>query len=681
MNHVFIFQYHTMNTCYYKAIILLLLFNITELNNSQVFAQSPDKAATTIKDQTYDSKVFDKERHCRIFLPPGYEANPDKHYPVIYFFHGFAGRYNGPAEGEQSVSGEVRYYDEFNGNTARCGPDSLDNIAEYVRTHEVIVAKWDGYVEAQYPRPYDVGPVRDDIQFTDYFLEFVDYVDNNYRTIPTREGRAVSGLSMGGFMAMWMASKFPQLIGSASAFCPSAAFTVGPKDVQVYMPFEEMGRSYMGLPIRMHIGSKDFLRQYHYQMDEAFRGLDLFYESWQYGPNYAQGFHNAINFKGQFDFHMKYFRIPMAQPEKWYHMDVFPNFEVWGYAVQSERKTPGFTILEDVQKQGFKVRTRQWLPDGPDIAGLTLEIETDSIYTPGEEYQVAMVNLTGKEVKNRKVKADENGKLRLQTNGQATDIGIYRQNNPGYLSMADFYLDNRTPHYGEKVAFTPVLFNKGGKDVDSISVELITNTVDIEILSEPKIIRKVKAGTIHEESSFVIRSLDANLDKATLKLLLEYDGRSEVFWIETPFYSAERELTSFRVGDGSSFAQEKTDKENTFFGEGNGNGIIEPGEWVSLLTQPVAQNENWYGLRLYTDDPYVDPSKSRMKFHGRNDWSGAMRSTSEVYIKPECPAGHTIKFYGVYDYPNKGNIPRDRQGALSFIHEKKQVFLHVKVGQ
>lgn len=659
--------------------IILVCFAIIISSNNYLFAQSSDKETTTIEDQTYYSKVFEKERHCRIFLPPGYDAEADKNYPVIYFFHGYAGRYNGPAEGAHSVSAEVRYYDEFNGNIARCGPDSLDNIAEFVRTHEVIVAKWDGYMEDYYPRPYDIGPVREEEQFTDYFLEFVDYIDNHYHTIPTREGRAVSGLSMGGFMAMWITSKFPHLIGSGSSFCPSGAFSVGPKDFQIYMPFEEMGKNYIGKPIRMHIGSKDFLRQYHYEMDEAFRGLDLYYESWQYGPNYAGGYHNAVNFQGQFNFHMKYFRTPMPKPEKWHHIEVFPDFDVWGYTVKSDRKTPGFTILEDVQKQGFKVSTRQWLPDGPAVEDISVQIETDNSYTPGAEYEIVTVNMPEKEVKHKKLKADTEGKLHFQTNGKLTDFGIYQPNDPGHISMTDFYVDNKIPEYGEEVVFTPVFFNKGGKDVSTIRAELMTTNVKVEIVSEPQIIDKVEAGSLHEKNTFIIRSLDPDLDKANLKLLLQYDGKSEVFWIEIPFYSADKELQSFKVADGAYFQQEKSDKEDSFFGEGNGNGIVEPGERISILTQPITKSENWYGLKLYTDDPYVDLSESGIKFNARNDWSGALRSTSEVYIKPDCPPGHIIKFYGEYDYPNKGNIPRDNQGAMSFIHEERRVFLNVKV--
>ena len=96
----------------------------------------------------------------------------------------------------------------------------MDNIAEFVRTHDVIVAKWDGFVKEQYPRPYDIGPVKQDIQFVFYFKEFLEHVENNYRTLGTREGRAVSGLSMGGFMSMNVAGKFPSLVSSASFSVP-----------------------------------------------------------------------------------------------------------------------------------------------------------------------------------------------------------------------------------------------------------------------------------------------------------------------------------------------------------------------------------------------------------------------------------------------------------------------------
>ncbi|WPP52942.1 alpha/beta hydrolase [Catalinimonas niigatensis] len=647
------------------------------LLSGQLSRAQSSEAKVIIKDTTHFSEVFDESRHYRLILPPDYYEHPNRKYPVIYFFHGYGGRYNGPADGERSVSAEARYYDEFNGNIARTGPDSLDNFAAYVSKHDVIVAKWDGYVANQYPRPYDIGPVKEDKQFIDYFPEFVRYVDAHYRTIPSREGRAVSGLSMGGFMSMFVASKYPHLISSASFFCPSSAFIIGPKALQAYTSFEEMGKNYVGLPIRMHIGAKDFLRQHDLGLDQAFKTLELYYESWHYGVNYFNGFHNTVNIEGQFDFHMKNFRRPIPKPEQWYHIDVYPNFEVWNYVLKSNRTSVGYTLLEAVSQEGFKVQTKQWLPDGPAVPSLSFELTTDGLYAPNTIYQVMRLDVPKQKISKQEVQTDAEGRLRLQWQGDQTDIGIYQQGDSGYISMANYNLDTDMPTAWKEIRLTPLLWNKGGKAVDSIQAELIAQDEDIEVLSSQQTIGNIARGALYQQTSFSLRSRNPKLDRAKLKLVLQYADKKEQFLLEVPFYTPEAELENFAIADGGRFSLEV--EGNTLLGKGNADGKANPGEWISILAQSDLDTTYWYGLKLFTTDPYVDWQNRKLKYFSRNDWSGTQRPASELYISPDCPDGHKITLYGIYDFPKAGNIPRDNQGALSFIHETRRVSFTVEV--
>lgn len=639
------------------------------------YAQPARKAI--IEDRTHYSEVFRETRNVRLILPPDYYQHPERRYPVIYYFHGNAGRFNGPAEGEVSRSGEARYYDEFNGNYERCGPDSLDNFATYVAGNNVIIAKWDGYVPAQYPRPYDIAPVKEDRQFTDYFPEFVRYVDAHYRTRAYREGRAVSGLSMGGFMSMLVASKYPHLLSSASFFCPSASFTVGPKALQIYTPFKEMGRNFVGLPIRMHLGSKDFLRQHDQEIDQAYKTLELNYESWHYGIGYFRGFHNAVNIQSQFDFHMHYFRMPLAKPEKWHHIDVFPNFSVWNYEVKSDRKIPGFTILEDIRREGFGLHTKQWLPDGPAVANLAVNLTTDSIYPPNTRFELIQLEVASRKVLRTSVRSDAKGHIQWQGTGLQTNVGLYRTGDAGHITMPTFTLDRQMPGVGDIVTLSPLLFNKGGAAVDSVRMELIAQDEEVEVMDPATTIGKLPQGALHEKAGFKIRSRNANLDRAKLKLILTYNGKKDQFLLEVPFYSPQSALANFKIADGLNVNLEL--EKQTRVGEGNGNGVANPGEWISIFTKSDLDSLHDFGLQLYTEDPYVLMNNRRMLFFGRNDWSGAQRLTSQVQIKPDCPDGHEIAFYGIYEYPKIGNTRRDSHGAHSFIRETKRVSFKVKV--
>jgi S-formylglutathione hydrolase FrmB len=53
---------------------------------------------------------------------------------------------------------------------------------------------------------------------TTIIKELIPYIDKNYRTNPSREGRAIQGMSMGGFGAMRLALKYPDLFSSVVAF-------------------------------------------------------------------------------------------------------------------------------------------------------------------------------------------------------------------------------------------------------------------------------------------------------------------------------------------------------------------------------------------------------------------------------------------------------------------------------
>ncbi|SKB70600.1 alpha/beta hydrolase [Dyadobacter psychrophilus] len=674
MNQTYLFyDFYTKRKLDQARTWLLALLLIVSLN---VYAQ-PSQRKAIIEDKLHYSQVFKENRNIRLILPPDYYVHPERRYPVIYYFHGNAGRFNGPAEGEVSRSGEARYYDEFNGNHERTGPDSLDNFASYVTDNDVIIAKWDGYVPAQYPRPYDIAPVKEDRQFVDYFPEFVQYVDKHYRTRAYREGRAVSGLSMGGFMSMLVASKYPHLLSSASFFCPSASFTVGPKALQIYTPFKEMGRNFVGLPIRMHLGSKDFLRQHDREIDDAYQTLELNYESWHYGIGYFRGFHNAVNIKGQFDFHMKYFRMPLAKPEKWHHIDVYPNFSVWNYDVSTNRNVPGFTLLDNVRKEGFSFQTKKWLPDGPSVPNVSIKIETDSIYTPNKNYELIRLDVPTRKISRSNVRSDKKGRIQYEGTGQDSNIGFYQNGDPAHITMATYTLDRKMPGIADIVSLSPLLFNKGGTAVDSIRIELIAQNEEVEVIDPAITIGKIAQGTLYEKTAFKIRARNASLDRAKLKLVLTYHGKKDQFLLEVPFYSPEKKLTNFKIADGQTVNLEV--EEKTRLGEGNGNGIANPGEWISIFTKSDLDSLHDFGLQLYTEDLYVDMENRRMLFLARADWSGAQRLTSQVQIKPDCPDGHEIAFYGIYEYPKTGNTRRDSHGAHSFIHETKRVSFTVKV--
>jgi len=140
------------------------------------------------EDFSHFSKVLDREKPYRIFLPVDYGTS-QKRYPVIYYFHGNTG------------SHELK----------------IPGVEQLVNDNGVILVAWNGRSKDTDLRPYNIGNhsnINYQVQFKDYFLELVSYIDSTYRTLAERSSRAVIGHSMGGIMSFFIAGKYPDLIGA-----------------------------------------------------------------------------------------------------------------------------------------------------------------------------------------------------------------------------------------------------------------------------------------------------------------------------------------------------------------------------------------------------------------------------------------------------------------------------------
>ena len=363
-----------------------------------------------ILDCTHESQIFHETRHYRIFLPPAYNTSTTR-YPVIYWFHGYGERYNqGPDHLE---------YDrgtDYNG----------DNLANFVAQHDVIIVKLDGYNPRKpgeiYPRPYNIGPVETDRQFPLYFPEFVAHIDAAYRTIPDRNHRATSGLSMGGFMSFWIAGKYPDLVSSASNFMGSSEFVVGPRAFPAEYRHDEMAANYAGVRTRLVTGTQDFIQFYHRQMNQIWRMPTHETENFDFA-------HGTPCMSKTLQFHMNAFANPLPRPgvdndETWSHADVYPTFSVWDWTVETDRTRPGFTSLESVSPTGFHSVVRQWLPGGRAFGDVHLKITTAPLYKKNARIPVTTVRLRDNKIVHDHLFSDADGRLQLTLEGDEYQVRI-----------------------------------------------------------------------------------------------------------------------------------------------------------------------------------------------------------------------------------------------------------------
>lgn len=131
------------------------------------------------------------DRPLYVWVPPGYDADPDRRWPVVVFLHGFAAQ-----------------VDQWSGRRA-FQPTLLERIdAAAPRAIVALPDGWTSWGGAQWLDSPAVGAYQ-----TYLSSDVVAHLDARYRTIPDRLGRAVAGHSSGGYGAVLSALLHPEVWG------------------------------------------------------------------------------------------------------------------------------------------------------------------------------------------------------------------------------------------------------------------------------------------------------------------------------------------------------------------------------------------------------------------------------------------------------------------------------------
>jgi S-formylglutathione hydrolase FrmB len=159
-----------------------------------VFQLKPEATSPTkrLRDESLTSAALGREMKYRVLLPEGYQTS-QRRYPVLYLLHGLTGDYR-----------------DWTTRT---------NRAEYSRTLPLIIVMPDGG-NSWYTNAADGSGKFEDYVATDLPADVVE----KFRTVNSRYGRAIAGLSMGGFGALKLALKRPSQFAVAGSF--SGAFGV-----------------------------------------------------------------------------------------------------------------------------------------------------------------------------------------------------------------------------------------------------------------------------------------------------------------------------------------------------------------------------------------------------------------------------------------------------------------------
>lgn len=148
-------------------------------------------SSSTIEYKTLYSKALKQEKRCAVYLPAGY-ATSNARYPVLYFLHGlFESERRWEQHGVNSIV------------------DSL-SAAGAIRPMIIAIPEADN---SFYTNAVGGGAAYEDYIITDV----LPFIDTTYRTRPARPFRAISGISMGGYGALKLAMRHPDLFSAASA--------------------------------------------------------------------------------------------------------------------------------------------------------------------------------------------------------------------------------------------------------------------------------------------------------------------------------------------------------------------------------------------------------------------------------------------------------------------------------
>ena len=224
----------------------------------------------TVRKMWYESRTLGMNRRITVYTPAGYEDS-DENYPVLYLLHGMGGDENAWSELGRATQ-------------------ILDNMIAEGKVAPMIVVMPNGNAALQaapgesylgFTIPTMQLPKTMEGSFETHFPELVDFVDSHFRTVKEKKGRAIAGLSMGGFHAMQISKEYPDMFEYVGLF---SAAIMPDKHVKspIYDNLEaKIRRQFEAKPTLywIAIGKDDFLyeanKEYRKILDE--KGYDYKY--------------------------------------------------------------------------------------------------------------------------------------------------------------------------------------------------------------------------------------------------------------------------------------------------------------------------------------------------------------------------------------------------------------------
>lgn len=145
--------------------------------------------AASVDTLAIPSAAMNKTYKAAVVLPTSYSNNKSA-YPVLYLLHGGGGHFS---------------------DWLKSTPDKM-TVKNLADQYNIIIVLPEGETFGWYlDSPFDAGSKFE----THIIKEVIQKIDNTYRTVANNKGRVITGLSMGGHGAMYLAARHPDLFAAA----------------------------------------------------------------------------------------------------------------------------------------------------------------------------------------------------------------------------------------------------------------------------------------------------------------------------------------------------------------------------------------------------------------------------------------------------------------------------------
>ncbi|MBY5950584.1 esterase family protein [Algoriphagus marincola] len=205
---------------------LLLLTALVMMSFSFVNAQKGTKERIKIHSQALEGNLIGDpaERDVTVYLPPSYASNPNQRFPVLYMLHGFT-------DTDSQWFGWEDHWINLQ--------DVIEeSIAEGLSKEMIVVMPnaYNTFKGSMYASSATIGDWE-----TFVTQELVNYVDENYRTIPDKNSRGLAGHSMGGYGTLRLGMKNPNVYAAIYALSPCCMDGAASTNPELMKKLESLG--------------------------------------------------------------------------------------------------------------------------------------------------------------------------------------------------------------------------------------------------------------------------------------------------------------------------------------------------------------------------------------------------------------------------------------------------------